>query len=192
MNPQTLDEALLIQNYKNGNSDAFGDLYDLYANKIYNFIYFKIHHKETAEDLMSQTFLKALEKLDQFNPQKGNFSSWLYRIARNNVIDHVRTNKNITELTETLELSKEEDFAGKIDTDENKKELRKVLKKLKPDQQELVILRVWHELSYKEIAEITGKKENNLKMKFSRTLNSLRKELPLTTFIWLLITNYYE
>ena len=94
-------EQKLIKDCLGGDLKKFGGLYELYIDKIYKFIYFKTHHKETAEDLVSQTFFKALENIKGFDPSKGKFSSWLYRIARNCVIDYYRTKKAKIDIYDT-------------------------------------------------------------------------------------------
>ena len=86
-------EKKLIKLIKLGDKESFGILYDRYIEKIYQYIYYKTHHKETAEDLTSLTFVKSLDYLPGFNEDNGNFKAWLYRIARNNIIDHYRTKK---------------------------------------------------------------------------------------------------
>ena len=86
------DEFAIVQSCQKGSVEDFGRLYDLYIKKIYNFIYYKTHHQETAEDLVSIVFTKALKKINTFD-NSGTFSAWLYRIARNTVIDHYRTKK---------------------------------------------------------------------------------------------------
>src|SRR3989338_1118620 len=93
------EEANLIIACQKGNTEAFGKLYDLYLKKIYDFLYYRTHHKQTAEDLAGTVFTKALEKIGQYNPSKAKFSTWLYQIARNTLIDHYRTLK----FTENIE-----------------------------------------------------------------------------------------
>ena len=83
-------EGEILREYQAGNLEHFGEIYDVYIKKIYNFIYYKTHHKETAEDLTSETFRKALSNIKSFDTHRA-FSSWLYRIAQNTVIDHYRT-----------------------------------------------------------------------------------------------------
>src|SRR6056297_2278284 len=86
-------ESQAINNCQQGQLDSFNWLYERYIKKIYNFIYYKTMHQETAEDLTSQTFIKALNKINSFDSEQGTFQAWLYKIARNTVIDHYRTQK---------------------------------------------------------------------------------------------------
>ena len=179
----------IIKECQKGNLDEFTELYEQYFEKIYRFIYYKTHHRQTAEDLTSQVFIKTLENIGRFNPRQGLFSSWLYRIARNKVIDYYRTEKKKFDITGFWDLKSKE----KIDVDlENKEKLEQVkqyLNKLKPEQREIIVMRIWDGLSYQEIAEIIDKKEANCKMIFSRTMKKLREEIPLALLIILLIKN---
>ena len=84
--------------------DDFGKLYDQHVKKIYEFIYFKTHHKETAEDLTSVTFMKALSNIESFDEKKASFKTWLYRIARNTVIDHYRMKRETADLEDAWDL----------------------------------------------------------------------------------------
>ncbi len=164
----------------------FIKLYEKYVDKIYRFIYYKTQHKETAEDITSSAFLKALESFGSFDPEKASFQTWLYTIARNSVIDFYRSRKPALNIEDVWGLSKEEDIERDLDTAQKLREVEKYLKKLKPEQREIVVLRVWEELSYKEIAQITGKNEGTCKMSFSRSIKQLREEMPLHLFLFLL------
>ena len=172
---------------KRENTKNFGQLYDKYVKKIFNFIYYKTHHKETAEDLTSETFMKALTKINEFDEDKGAFSTWLYQIARNTVIDFYRTKKSNLNIDDIWDLANEEDILCDLDTKEKLTEVKKYLKKLKSEQREIVILRVWEGMSYKEISEAVGKSEASCKMSFSRTIHQLRLEMPLSVFLALLL-----
>jgi RNA polymerase sigma-70 factor (ECF subfamily) len=171
----------------NNKSDEFSKLYDQYVKKIYNFIYYKTYHRETAEDLTSDTFMKALKNFDSFDTNKGSFSSWIYKIARNTVIDFYRTKKNNINIEDVWDLSEEEDLDSDFDAKERVKKVRKYLKKLKSDQREIIILRVWEGMSYKEISEIMNKTETSCRVSFSRTIKQLRKDMPLAIFLLLLL-----
>jgi len=169
------------------NTENFTQLYDKYVKKIFNFIYYKTHHKETAEDLTSETFIKALTNISGFDENKGAFSTWLYKIARNTVIDFYRTKKNNLNIDDIWDLANEEDIICDLDTKQKLTEVKKYLKTLKSEQREIVILRVWEGMSYKEISEAVGKSEASCKMAFSRTIQQLRREMPLSAFLALLL-----
>ena len=85
-----IQESALIAQIQAGKTAAFAELYDRYIKRIYRFVYAKTGHRETAEDLTGQIFLKALEKIKSFNQHRGSFSAWLYTIARTAIIDHYR------------------------------------------------------------------------------------------------------
>lgn len=172
---------------KRENTENFSQLYDKYVKKIFNFIYYKTHHKETAEDLTSETFIKALTKISGFNESKGAFSTWLYQIARNTVIDFYRTKKNNLNIDDIWDLANEEDIVRDLDTKQKLTEVKKYLKILKSEQREILILRVWEGMSYREISEAVGKSEASCKMAFSRTIQKLRAEMPLSVFLALLL-----
>ena len=92
-----MTESEAINSCLNGNMDAFEVLYDLYIQKVYRFVYYRVSHKQTAEDLVSVVFTKAFTKFASFD-KSANFHTWIIRIARNTVIDHYRTNKQTMDL----------------------------------------------------------------------------------------------
>jgi RNA polymerase sigma-70 factor, ECF subfamily len=172
------------------NRDNFGQLYDEYVRKIFNFIYYKTHHKETAEDLTSDTFTKAYRKLENFDQNKGKFSTWLYQIARNTVIDFYRVKKIHVNIDDVWDLSEDIDIQRDFDTSQKLKEVKKYLKTLDACQREIVLLRVWDGLSYREISEIVGKDEVNCRVIFSRTLHTLKKEMPAAILAAMLLFKF--
>ena len=182
-------DNLIIKSCRDGNLEEFSFLYDKYADKIYNFIFYKTFHKQTAQDLVSVTFMKALEKLDRYDPKKGNFSSWLYRIARNNVIDHYRSKKINLNIDDFWSLVSKDNVEKEVGAKKELDEVKKHITKLGQEQREIVIMRIWDELSYKEISQVLGKSEAACKMIFSRAINSVRAEL-LPLLLIILITNY--
>ena len=183
-----INEAKIIKNCHQGQFDDFGQLYDKYIKKIYDFIFYKTHHQETAEDLTSQTFFKALNKINNFDTNQGTFSSWLYRIARNTVIDYYRSKKTDLNIEDAWDLSDDQDLEKDIDLKDKIKDIEKYLSNLKTEQREIIIMRVWQEMSYKEISEALNKSEASCKMMFSRTINKLRQDMPLSLFVLMLLT----
>ncbi|MEY4745052.1 MAG: hypothetical protein RL272_997 [Candidatus Parcubacteria bacterium] len=182
-----MDEEQLIGACQRGESDAFGRLYDAYVRRIYDFVYYRTHHKETAEDLTSDVFLKAFAKMDGFDAGKGTFAAWLYRIARNRVIDHYRASKRVDDIEDVWDLLRSgNDVARDADARERLRETEAHMAALPAAQRDIVIMRAWDGLSYAEIAEITGKSESACKMSFSRAVAALRKRLPLAALLIIL------
>lgn len=176
----------MIESCQRGELDRFGGLYDLYFDRIYRFVYRKVCHRETAEDLTAQTFFKALDKIKSFRPAKGYFSTWLYAIARNKVIDYYRTRRVHADAAGIWDLSSDEDIEADSQNRMKVAAARRYLSKLSKEQREIVVMRVWDELSYTEISVITGKSESNCRLIFSRTIAKLRKDMPLGLLIILL------
>jgi RNA polymerase sigma-70 factor (ECF subfamily) len=167
-------------------AQGFNELYDLYFTKIYNFIYFRTHHRETAEDLTSKTFIKAWENIHQFNEEKGAFSSWIYSIARNNVIDHYRKEKTTMDISQVLDLSSSENIEKDTDLKVQLDQVKEYIKDLPQEQQDIVIMRVWDDLPYKDIAQILKKSEASCKMSFYRTMQKIQEQFPVAALILLL------
>ena len=159
--------------------------YDEYRERIYRYHYYRLRHRETAEDLTSQTFLKALERFESYDPSKGSMSAWLYRIARNTFIDHLRRlrpTEQVDDLDEVIPSL--ENVAGDVATKLQAEQATALLRHLTPEQREIILLRLWDDLSYAEIVEMTGKTEGACKMTYRRGLDTLRAHAgPLAVFL---------
>jgi RNA polymerase sigma-70 factor (ECF subfamily) len=164
----------------------FDALYRENVDAIYRYLYRRTLTRMTAEDLTSQTFLKALEKIDSFDPAKGRFGGWVMTIAKNVLTDHFRALKPQTDIDDVWDLSSDDDVAGSLEDKEAHAELRDALAKLPKDKREIVLLRMWEDLSYAEIAAVTGKSEGNCKVIFSRAMKDLRALVPLSTLLLIL------
>jgi len=133
-------------------------------------------------------FTKALEKIDKHDSNKGSFNSWIYKIARNTVIDHYRTQKKDKDIDDVWDLSGDEDVER--DTD-NKAELEKVEKYLKTitsDQRDIIVMRLWQGMSHAEIAEVLNKSESAVKVAYSRSMKDLRKNVDVLVALMLLLS----
>ena len=173
------DEQELVKRAKGGEAEAFGSLYDYYLPKIYRFVLLKVSHREEAEDLTHQTFLKALHNINQYDFRGHSFGSWLYRIARNAVIDRHRKSNPVFSLDDlTLDIpardrSPEELTESRIESEA----LLEAIRELKEIEQEVLLMRFVEELSTKEVARIVKKTEGAVKLIQHRALKNLAKIL---------------
>ena len=172
-------EQNLIRGAQSGEGSCFEALYDHYVPPIYRFIYMKVSGKEEAEDLTHEVFLSAWQNLKRYRPRGFPFSSWLYQIARNKVIDHYRLKKPALPIEE---VDVEFAAAGKnlddvIDTEIHFKKVRRALRSLTPDQQDVILMKFMEELSHREIAAALMKSEGAVRIIQYRALSELKKIL---------------
>lgn len=157
--------------------EAYAALYEQYMPKVYRYISFRIRDEHMAQDLTSIVFEKALTKFDGFNPQKASFSTWIFTIARNTVIDHYRVYKkdeylNSEKITNApADYPSPEDEAIKM---ENTHRLRVFLARLNKREQEAIILKYSNGMSNREIAEVLNLTETNVGSILCRTIRKLR------------------
>ena len=170
------EDDILVLECTRGDTQAFGVLYDRYLDRIYRFIYYKVWNKETAEDITSDVFHKAFQKIDSYDRGKGTFSAWIYRIARNAVIDHYRTVKKTVNIDDAFDIGEEDRTIEEHDILLNLGRVREFLEKLTARQREIITLRIWEDHSYREIAELIGGTEDSAKMAFSRAMKELREK----------------
>lgn len=156
------------------NQTNFGLIYDEYLPKIYRFVFYRVRHPEIAEDLTSAIFLKVVQNLDSYQPGPAGIGPWLYKIARNTVIDYSRTNKATSDLSQAEHVASSHDVLGDTDTALKVDWVKSQLKDLSEIQREVLMLRVWDNLSHREIAETLGISEANSKVSFSRAITALK------------------
>ncbi|MBS3910042.1 MAG: sigma-70 family RNA polymerase sigma factor [Actinobacteria bacterium] len=170
----------LVERAKNYDTEAFGRIYDLYFDKIFNYAYYKVGNRHEAEDIAEQVFLKALEKISGFEWRGAPFSSWLFRIASNLVIDFYRAGKY-----EMVDISCEEDslYVGGCGPEESamrehdRASLVDAIKTLTEEQQQVIIFRFILGMSNEEVAEVIGKNVGAVKALRHRAINALGKTL---------------
>ena len=186
MSRNTIAEKLLLLKLRTKEDpEAFAKLYDIYAKRIYSFVFFKVSNREEAEDITSEVFLKAWRYINE-KKKIESFSGLLYRLARNSVIDLYRLRSKQKEpLSIDTEISIEIGDAGKWQKDlgdelVNKLEMQKIvsaLQKMKQEYREVVTLRYVDELEISEIAEITGKGHIAIRVTLHRGLKKLKEIL---------------
>ena len=173
------NERQLVLQAQDGNSEAFGQLYDAYMERIYRFVYFRVEDQQTAEDITSQVFLKAWSNLDRFQFSRTPYLAWLYTIAHNAVIDHYRTRK-VTTALDDVQLSQpdhSEVVENDIDLSGEMQSVKAALQTLTDDQQKVLTLKFIEGMSNNEIARHLGKREGAIRALQMRGLQALAKQL---------------
>jgi len=176
------DEALIMQ-IREGDTDKFGEIYEKYVDKIFAFIVHKTFNKELAEDLTQDVFVKILNKISSFDPQKASLQTWCFTIARNTVIDHYRTFKSESDIDDFWDLSSDDDVLSTADKKLKLEKISHEMKRLSARDREILTLRFWQDLKFSEIAEICGMTESAAKVAASRAIKKLKMEFLF--FIWL-------
>lgn len=173
-------ELAAIEACQAGKLDQFDSLYLKHVDAVYRFLHRRTYVREVAEDLTSTTFLKAMESIGSYDPARGPLIAWLYRIARNTLIDHARSpaSKTVT-LNDSFEIAGDDDAELRTVRSVDKQRVLAALQKLTPVQRDIVTLRLWEGLSYQEISSVIGKSEGNCKVIFSRAVTALRSALIL-------------
>ncbi|MEU9383973.1 ECF subfamily RNA polymerase sigma factor, BldN family [Streptomyces sp. NPDC048279] len=171
----------LVERAQAGESDAFGRLYDQYSDTVYRYIYYRVGGKATAEDLTSETFLRALRRIGTFTWQGRDFGAWLVTIARNLVADHFKSSRFRLEVTtgemldaNEVERSPEDSVLESL----SNAALLDAVRRLNPQQQECVTLRFLQGLSVAETARVMGKNEGAIKTLQYRAVRTLARLLP--------------
>jgi len=177
------DEEDLVRRAQRQDNKAFAQLYEAYFDKIYKYVSFRVRNEMEAEDMTQQVFMKVLNSISSYKSQGAPFSSWVYRIAHNLVVDFMRQqNKKATVDIDGLQLvSPAEDPQHKIEREMDMEELKKASMRLTSLQQEVLSLRFTGELSINECARIMGKSEGAVKALQHSAVLALRKALVVNS-----------
>jgi RNA polymerase sigma-70 factor (ECF subfamily) len=174
----------LVERAQAGDADAFGELYDRYVDQVYRYIAYRVGSSQLAEDLTSETFLRALRRIGSFTWQGRDVGAWFVTIARNLIADHYKSGRYRLELT-TDDVSESAGKAPTISGPEaevleamQNKVLLEAIKKLNAEQQECIVLRFLQSLSVSETAQIMGKNEGAIKALQYRAIRTLGRLLP--------------
>lgn len=168
---------VLVRKAQKGDADAFGDLYDQLVVPIYRYIYYRVSRSE-AEDLTETVFLRAWEKRRKYRKRpECSFTSWVFRIAHNVVVDFYRANAKMekVELTDEIEgESRECDPAAAAQLGFDQKELATAVRRLPEIQQQVIVLKFINDLENAEIAEVIGKSVGSVRVIQFRALSKLK------------------
>ena len=183
MNHIEANDAVLVRSYIDGNENALSILINRHQQRIYSFIFSKVFDKDVAEDIFQDTFIKVIRTLKRgkYN-EEGKFLPWVMRIAHNLVIDHFRRNKrmpkfenngdfNIFSVLSDSGLNAEK----QIIKDQIESDVQELIKELPKDQLEVLVMRIYKDMSFKEISERTGVSINTALGRMRYALINLRK-----------------
>ena len=179
----TLDDAAierLVDEARAGDAWAFGRLFDHYHLQVYRFVVSRVRRPSDAEDLTQLVFVKALEALPRYESRGVPFGGWLFRLARNAVIDHVRTSHEHADLAQSVEQAG--DDAGPDELAAIRQDIeavRRALATLTDDQRDAIALRFFAGLSAREAAVAMGKQEGTIRGLQFRAIATLRRQLGI-------------
>lgn len=175
---QEIDRLVLLS--QDGSSEAFAKIYDALAVPIYRYMYYRVHAGD-AEDLTEMVFLKAWERLSQYRKTQFSFSAWLFKIARNLVIDYYRMHTFSAELDHSFpDTRRENNPSSHVEDILTQQTLKNALAKLKESYKQVIILKFLNDLSNREISEIMGRSEGTVRILQFRALKALKKILSVT------------
>ena len=191
MAPTQIPDALLVKSYVAGDENALAILIKRHQSKIFGFIYSKILDRDLADDIFQDTFVKVIKTLksNSYN-EEGKFLPWVMRIASNLIIDHYRRNKKMPMLRETEEFSIfsilkdcSPNVENEMITSQVEMDLKKIIKGLPEDQQEVLMMRIYQDLSFKEISDLTGVSINTALGRMRYALMNMRKVIEKNQII---------
>ena len=169
--------APIVERARRGDAEAFGRLYDHYQASVYRFIYGQTRSTPLTEDLTADTFFRALRGIEDYKLEPELFAAWLYRIARNLVIDHFKASR--TRLERSDDMSRHEDIADDTDTEFmallTRERVRAAVAELPDGQRRVIEMRFLGELSISEVADLLDNTEGAVKQLQFRGLRNLAK-----------------
>ena len=184
-------DALLVKSYIAGDENALSVLINRHQSKLYGFIYSKVGDRDLTDDIFQDTFIKIIKTLksNSYN-EEGKFLPWVMRIAHNLIIDHFRRNKKMPMFRETEEFSifsimsdQSLTIENQLITEQVEQDLKRIIQELPADQREVVMMRMYQDLSFKEIAELTGVSINTALGRMRYALLNMRKVIDIHQII---------
>lgn len=177
---QDYQEADVLKRASLGDKDAFGEIYQRYLDRIFNYVYYRTGNTHDAEDLTARVFQRAMNHIHNYTDRGVPFSAWLYRIAHNLVANWHRDRSRKQEIPindlPTLPARGDHPETSLVRTEEQQALLR-LIRKLPPERQHLLILKFVENLSNAEIGQIMGRSEGAIKSLYHRTLLALRDQI---------------
>jgi RNA polymerase sigma-70 factor (ECF subfamily) len=168
----------LAQRTVDGDKDAFGDIYGTLLDPMYRFLYWNLDSREDAEDLTEEVFLRCLVNIEAYNPKRGSFKTWAFRIAHNALIDHHRRRirRPQDELKEDM-INGAMPVAERLVEGDKVRALRSALSDLNPTQRQVIVMKYYAEMSNAEVAQALGRSVGAINAIQHRALRRMGKTL---------------
>ena len=174
----SVDIQQFVTDARNGDKEAFGKLYDTFLDAVYRFVYFRVSSREDAEDITESTFVSVFEHIGEYKEHGIPFEAWLFRIARNKLIDYYRKRKSGIPLETIAEMQDVHDGPEKQTEQALTKEIiMKSIRELPDSYQEIIILKYIEERENEEISILLDKPPAHIRVLQSRALQKLRSIL---------------
>ena len=173
-----LEVDAVVDRAVGGDAEAFGKLYDIYADRIYRHIYYRTSNVDDARDLTQEVFTKAWQALPKYKRTKTPFLGWLFTISHNRVIDYYRTKKDHAYLNNEIIMEGQEKSPDRLIEDQfDQQEVRRAILQLPEDQQQVILMSFIEGFEYSEIAVALNKSEGNIRVIVHRALKRMREIL---------------
>ena len=172
----TTNVKALVKKAVNGDVEAFGEIYSIYLDRIYRYVFYQVHNKVTAEDLTEEVFIKAWSGIARYKWKGLPFSAWLYRIAHNHVVDYFRTSRQHQSLDEEF-LEDGNRTEEMVEKKQILRTLTQALSALPVQQRHIITLKFIEGFDNRKIERITGKSQGAIRVMQMRALALLRHKL---------------
>lgn len=173
---QNIDIESIIERAIGGDAEAFGRLYDLYADRIYRHVYYRTGSIEDARDLTQEVFMRAWQALPKYKRTTTPFLGWLFTISHNRVIDYYRTKKDFAYLNDAIIIKDPEaDPELLAEASFNQQEVRRAILQLPQEQQQVILMSFIEGFEYSEIAAVLHKSEGNIRVIIHRALKKMHE-----------------
>lgn len=170
------DVRNLVEKAARGDIGAFGEIYSIYLDRIFRYVFYQVKNRATAEDLTEEIFVKAWESISKFRWKGPPFVAWLYKIARNHIIDYFRTNRQ-QEILDEETLSDDKNPEQEADNRQMQSVLSKAISDLPQQQRQIIVLKFIEGLENCEIAQVLKKSQGSIRILQMRALIALRRKL---------------
>ena len=167
----------LVDRAASGDLKAFGELYSIYLDQIYRYVFYRVRNKMIAEDITEEVFIKAWKSINSCKGKGDTFLSWLYRIAHNQVVDDFRSRRKEDQLTETENLADVSAIESGVEEDLEWQELSALIATLPQSRAQVITMKFIEGLDNHEIGRVMGKSQGAIRVLQMRALTMLRQKL---------------